>query len=97
SVRDLFSRFFRVRRRRECPGCPTACNGSDDLGQLRLSSPRLMRVKKRPTGSAGDRGPDEGSQHRRECIGSYVCSTLLSDPLSPERPCASLSLHLHQV
>jgi len=30
-------------------------------------------------------------------IGSYVCSTLLSDPPSPERPCASLSLHLHQV
>jgi hypothetical protein len=23
-------------------------------------------------------------------IGSYVCSTLLSDPPSPERPCASL-------
>ena len=30
-------------------------------------------------------------------IGSCVCSTLLSDPPSPERPCASLSLHLHQV
>jgi hypothetical protein len=30
-------------------------------------------------------------------IGSRVCSTLLSDPPSPERPCASLSLHLHQV
>src|ERR1035441_826324 len=30
-------------------------------------------------------------------IGSYVCSTLLSDPPSPERPCASLLLHLHQV
>ena len=30
-------------------------------------------------------------------IGSYVCSTLLSDPSSPERPCASLLLHLHQV
>src|ERR1700740_402273 len=30
-------------------------------------------------------------------IGSYVCSTLLSEPPSPERPCASLSLHLHQV
>ena len=30
-------------------------------------------------------------------IGSYVCSTLLSDPPSPKRPCASLSLHLHQV
>ena len=30
-------------------------------------------------------------------IGSHVCSTLLSDPLSPERPCASLSLHLYQV
>src|SRR6266404_1697831 len=30
-------------------------------------------------------------------IGSYVCSTLLSDPLSPKCPCASLSLHLHQV
>src|SRR5437879_5462696 len=30
-------------------------------------------------------------------IGSHVCSTLLSDPPSPERPCASLSLHLHQV
>src|SRR5438445_157580 len=30
-------------------------------------------------------------------IGSCVCSTLLSDPLSPKCPCASLSLHLHQV
>src|SRR5947208_17126864 len=30
-------------------------------------------------------------------IGSRVCSTLLSDPLSPKCPCASLSLHLHQV
>jgi hypothetical protein len=30
-------------------------------------------------------------------IGSYVCSTLLSDSPSPGRPCASLSLHLHQV
>ena len=30
-------------------------------------------------------------------IGSYVCSTLLSDPASRRRPCASLSLHLHQV
>src|ERR1051325_1033155 len=30
-------------------------------------------------------------------IGSHVCSTLLSDPPSPERPCASLLLHLHQV
>src|SRR5215467_7677878 len=30
-------------------------------------------------------------------IGSYVCSTLLSDPPSSERPCASLLLHLHQV
>jgi hypothetical protein len=30
-------------------------------------------------------------------IGSHVCSTLHSDPPSPERPCASLSLHLHQV
>src|SRR5881296_648010 len=30
-------------------------------------------------------------------IGSHVCSTLLSDPPSPERPCASLGLHLHQV
>jgi hypothetical protein len=30
-------------------------------------------------------------------IGSHVCSTLLSDLPSPERPCASLSLHLHQV
>ena len=30
-------------------------------------------------------------------IGSYVCSTLLSDPISRRRPCASLSLHLHQV
>src|SRR5580658_986498 len=30
-------------------------------------------------------------------IGSYVCSTLLSDPPSRLRPCASLSLHLHQV
>jgi hypothetical protein len=30
-------------------------------------------------------------------IGSHVCSTLLSDPASQRRPCASLSLHLHQV
>jgi hypothetical protein len=30
-------------------------------------------------------------------IGSYACSTLLSDPASRRRPCASLSLHLHQV
>ena len=30
-------------------------------------------------------------------IGSHVCSALLLDPPSPERPCASLSLHLHQV
>src|SRR5271168_3937393 len=30
-------------------------------------------------------------------IGSYVCSTLLSDPASRRSPCASLSLHLHQV
>ena len=30
-------------------------------------------------------------------IGPYVCSTLLSDPASRRRPCASLLLHLHQV
>src|SRR5437016_8418105 len=30
-------------------------------------------------------------------IGSRVCSTLLSDLASQRRPCASLSLHLHQV
>jgi hypothetical protein len=30
-------------------------------------------------------------------IGSYVCSTLPSDPASRRRPCASLSLHLHEV
>src|SRR5437016_12678230 len=30
-------------------------------------------------------------------IGSRVCSTLLSDLASRRRPCASLSLHLHQV
>jgi len=30
-------------------------------------------------------------------IGSYVCSTLLSDLASRRRRCASLSLHLHQV
>ena len=30
-------------------------------------------------------------------IGPYVCSTLLSDPASRRRPCASLSLRLHQV
>jgi len=29
--------------------------------------------------------------------GSHLCSTLLSDPASRRRPCASLSLHLHQV
>jgi len=30
-------------------------------------------------------------------IGSHVCSTLPSDPASRRRPCASLSLHPHQV
>src|SRR6266511_2546295 len=30
-------------------------------------------------------------------IGSRVCSALLSDPASRRRPCASLTLHLHQV
>src|SRR5229473_1337848 len=30
-------------------------------------------------------------------IGSRLCSTLLSDLASRRRPCASLSLHLHQV
>ena len=30
-------------------------------------------------------------------IGPRVCSTLPSDPTSRRRPCASLSLHLHQV
>ena len=30
-------------------------------------------------------------------IGSRLCSTLLSDPASRRRPCASLTLHLHQV
>ena len=30
-------------------------------------------------------------------IGSHVCSTLLSNPASRRRSCASLSLHLHQV
>src|SRR5262249_39822951 len=30
-------------------------------------------------------------------IGPYVCSTLLSDPTSRRRPCALLSLHLHQI
>jgi len=30
-------------------------------------------------------------------IGSRLCSTLLSDPVSRRRPCASLWLHLHQV
>src|SRR5580658_3403522 len=30
-------------------------------------------------------------------IDSYVCSTLLLDPTSRRRPCASLLLHLHQV
>src|SRR5215470_11174509 len=30
-------------------------------------------------------------------IGSRFCSTLLSDPASRRRPCASLSPHLHQV
>ena len=30
-------------------------------------------------------------------IGSYVCSTLLSDPASRRRPCALLSLRLHQA
>jgi hypothetical protein len=29
-------------------------------------------------------------------IGSHFCSTLPSDPASPRRPCASLTLHLHQ-
>ena len=30
-------------------------------------------------------------------IGSRICSTLLSDPASRRRSCASLRLHLHQV
>jgi hypothetical protein len=30
-------------------------------------------------------------------IGSRLCSTLPSDPASRRRPCASLTLHLHQV
>ena len=30
-------------------------------------------------------------------IGSQVCSTLPSDPASRQRPCVSLTLHLHQV
>jgi len=30
-------------------------------------------------------------------IGSHLCSTLPSHPASRRRPCASLSLHLHQV
>src|ERR1019366_5795080 len=30
-------------------------------------------------------------------IGTRLCSTLLSDPASRRRRCASLSLHLHQV
>src|SRR5579859_6673506 len=30
-------------------------------------------------------------------IGSRLCSTLLSDHASRRHPCASLSLHLHQV
>ena len=30
-------------------------------------------------------------------IGSRFCSTLPSDPASQRRPCASLTLHLHQV
>ena len=42
------------------------------------------------------------ARHRRPrirflFIGSRLCSTLLSDPASRRRPCASLSLHLHQV
>jgi len=41
--------------------------------------------------------PHRMPQIRFLYIGSYVCSTLLSDPPSPERPCASLLLHLHQV
>jgi hypothetical protein len=30
-------------------------------------------------------------------IGSYVCSTLSSDPTSRWRPCASQLLHIHRV
>src|ERR1017187_10884943 len=30
-------------------------------------------------------------------IGSRLCCTLLSEPASRRRPCASLSLHFHQV
>ena len=42
------------------------------------------------------------ARHRRPhirflFIGSRVCSTLLSDPASRRRPCASLTLRLHQV
>src|SRR5205807_1062341 len=41
-------------------------------------------------------------RHRRPpirflSIGSHLCSTLLSDVTSRQHPCASLSLHLHQV
>src|ERR1700693_5166031 len=41
--------------------------------------------------------PTLTTQIRFLYIRSRVCSTLLSDPPSPERPCASLTLHLHQV
>src|ERR1700690_4140972 len=42
------------------------------------------------------------ARHRRPqiqflSIGSRVCSALLSDPASRRSPCASLTLHLHQV
>ncbi len=42
------------------------------------------------------------ARHRRPhirflSIGSHLCSTLLSDIASRQYPCASLSLHLHQV
>src|SRR5215469_5473830 len=42
------------------------------------------------------------ARHRRPpiwflSIGSHLCSTLLSDVASRRHPCASLSLHLHQV
>src|SRR5712691_3318865 len=38
-----------------------------------------------------------GETRRFLFISSRLCSTLLSDPASRRCPCASLSLHLHQV
>ena len=66
---------------------------------FRTQSPNLQPVPLMETGFAviGQLARHRMPLIRFLYIGSYVCSTLLSAPPSPERPCASLSFHLHQV